>query len=290
MPAQRTEEENSVLRPICKSWLVFGDQCANWRRNRICNQRHTLIKMDIPTLPYCQQSHIRYSIKKVHSPVNFEVHILAYRSTEKREWKDETFKLLQRFERSYSANRTKRQFNHQFEIGQFGVVNYDGKPRRVQIVNIISEGTAKVKFLDIPGELACEGADIQYLMEEYRDQNDIALYIGGVVPCEGNWHSTLTTHVRNILMGENDGGQYRFESRVLLHLNGLIMVDDVIRTNESNEKYSLKFSVKKMLIAKDTQNDRTALDNLLECYSKLGKLPITLFYYYLFIYFDFILC
>lgn len=200
------------------------------------------------------------------------MHILAYRTTDKREWKDETFKWLQNFERSYSGNRLKRQFNHQFEIGQFGVVNHDGRPRRVQIVNIIDEGNAKVKFLDIPGELTFKGTDIQYLMEEYRDQNDITLYIGGVVPGEGNWHSSLTTHVRNVLMGESDGRQYGFESKVILHLNGQIMVDDVIRTNVLNDKLSPRFSVKKMLNAKDTHKDRTGLDNLLECYARLGKL------------------
>lgn len=270
---QQDEEFSEISGKICKSWLLFG-KCAKQRRNQKCAHRHTIIKLDIPMYPYCRQSHIQFSISKVHSPVQFEVRILAYRNNDKRDWKDETSKFLPQFEKSYSVKRTKRQFNREFEVGQFGVVYYDSKPRRVQILKITDQYNVEVSFMDIPGKLTCESKDIQYLMEEYRNQNDIVLCIGGVVPNNNylNWHSISTTFARHILMEAGDGNKNLFESTVLFHLNGLIMVDDLIRISEPNDMNYTPISFKQMLMAKHAAADRTGVENVLACYSKLGEL------------------
>lgn len=272
------EQEGRHNAVICPNWLMLGDQCWFLLKHGRCSRRHEIKKSDLPSKQYSAKSQIKFRILECHSPIEYEINVTEFRTSQKHKWASQMDKLLENFESEYA---TQKRNLTTFHANGMGAVMHEGQMRRVKILDVNDESNqVRVRFVDIKGEKICQKEDIQFLMSKYRNTNDMSLIIGGLIPFRGfkQFLDLSTSKIKHMLKLDRIDDDVYFVSEVILHLNGLIIVKDIKMQSDMDgalrNKTPLRFK-QRLIDVCAIENDH-GLNCVMQSYERIGNLLIVI--------------
>lgn len=208
--------------------MIICGNCGDTSTNLVCNGRHQLYKFD-PIGRGCLEAGTKITIEivRVFTPVNFSVRILSHCANEENQhWLPYTQFPRTYFEAQYADADTTAKFNRGVRIGYYGMVQYEGRPERCQLLEN-RYNNIKVQLIDRGKMAYFKLDDMQFLHERYQKYfPDIqTLFIGGIVFGQDDETRTL---VEDWLKFPEDGADgIRIECEVLVHLRSALVVADM---------------------------------------------------------------
>lgn len=259
---------------ICMNWMVMGSKCKSK-----CSKRHEVIEKDLPNKQYSTKGQIRYRILETRSPVHHIVRVIAYRQDAQHKWASQMVALQKKMEKAYAKPKVPVP---SFRINEVGVVMHDGRPHRVQLLAVDDDQMeVTVKMIDSKGEMVFQKKDIQYLPLEFRSLFEYTMLIGGLIPCSNHkkFHTWSTEAVRQMLMVDPHNDNLYYESDVLLHLNGIIIVNDIkmVFSNAGTAaQHQEHVYFRKCLLNAHAEDDFHGLDCVMASYENIRNFHINI--------------
>lgn len=232
---------NDYCKHLCYKMLVHGPDCEGAANTIKCNGRHRLLRVDQITFGQIGQGEqIRIEIVRIHSSILFFVRILAHRLNPSGPWKPYVPFPRNDFEETYADMQQAPTFHRKPKVGYFGVVLHDGRPQRVQILRH-RNGEVKVRLIDLGIEDNFNLNDVKFLHGYYqRYPAEIqSLLLSGIEPND-NAKGFVQSFVPKLQQIMADDNSYHIECRAVLHLQPVLMVDDVMIVHENGASVSLK--------------------------------------------------